>query len=453
MDAEFLSREPVLDPAAFIGRAQEIAWAAAKLGGLRPQNCNLIGEPRSGKTSLLHYLYRQRVGLAAEGRGLYVFVRLAALPEHNSATFWSVLLDELRREMAGAKLPLATAVVPTTPRDAYDQLENEIETLLAEKGLRRIIFFIDDFDLMQPGLNQHDLNWLRALANQYIDTLAFVIGSATPLVKLTESLVADQSVSPLTNLFHEYWLPLLTPAEAEMLCRQAARAEERELAATAVAFLLAEAGRHPDLLKIACEALFVAPDVMVEAVQLAVRTDLQLNEHVNWLCRQLWQRRAPAEQAALLSLAAGSAAALADRRMAAQLQRLGLVEERSGRWALFADLFRDWLLWETAVSQPTPPLRSEQPQFVHLVEERRAVVNGRSISLTPLENRLLAYLSDRPNEVCDTEALLIHVWPPDKTPSVVEKGINRLRAKIEEDPKRPRFILSARGEGYILRLP
>lgn len=452
MDIEFLSREPVLDPDAFIGRAQEIAWAAAKLGGLRPQNCNIIGEPRSGKTSLLHHLYQQKVGLARQTPGLYVFVRLAALPEHNSATFWTALLTELRREMVQAGLP-PTAAVVEAPRDAYDQIESEIELLLEERGLRRIVFFIDDFDLMQAGLGRQDLDWLRALANHYIETLAFVIGSASPLVKLTGELVADQVVSPLTNLFHEYWLPLLTPAEAAALCRQAAECDGRKLDPTAVAFLLAEAGRHPALLKIACEALFAAPDADCATIQSAVQTDLQLNEHVNWICRQLWQRRSPAEQAALLGLAEGSVVAIDNRRAAAHLQRLGLVEERGGRWTLFADLFRDWLLWETGGSHNRALSEEGLSGFAHLADERRAVVNGRSIPLTPLENRLLAYLAARPNEVCSTEELRAHVWSSDKSAAVVEKGVNRLRAKIEGDAARPRFILSARGEGYLLRLP
>lgn len=452
MDAEFLSREPVLDPSAFIGRAQEIVWVENKLGGLRPQNCNLIGEPRSGKTSLLNYLYKQRVGLTAGAAGVYVFVRLAALPEHHSAAFWQALLSEFRREMSQKRLPSATAVAPDSPRDSYDQIEDEIELALTEKGVQRIVFFIDDFDLIQPGLVHHDLNWLRALANQYIDTLAFVIGSGAPLVKLTENLVSDQAVSPLTNLFHEHWLPLLTPAEAETLCRQAAQGYGRALSETAVSFLLAEAGRHPDLLKIACESLLQTEDTAAESARTATRTDLQLSEHANWLCRQLWQRRSAAEQSALLGLASGAAAGLDDRRMAAYLQRLGLIEERAGGWALFADLFRDWVLGQTAVFPSPTAVESDSAQFVHVVAERRAVVNGRSVPLTPLENRLLAYLADYANEVCGTEALLAHVWPPDKTASVVEKGINRLRAKIEEDPKRPRFILSARGEGYILRL-
>jgi DNA-binding response OmpR family regulator len=80
------------------------------------------------------------------------------------------------------------------------------------------------------------------------------------------------------------------------------------------------------------------------------------------------------------------------------------------------------------------------------------LVGEEEIHLTQLENRLISYLIQHKNEVCTIEELLDAVWGAEKTRSVVEKAINRLRTKIEHDPKRPRFILSARGEGYLLRL-
>jgi len=78
--------------------------------------------------------------------------------------------------------------------------------------------------------------------------------------------------------------------------------------------------------------------------------------------------------------------------------------------------------------------------------------SGEEIRLTPLENRLLVYFLENVNVVCTTDELLKNIWGHNKTRAVVEKGVNRLRTKIEIDPKRPRFILSARGEGYLLRL-
>jgi two-component system alkaline phosphatase synthesis response regulator PhoP len=84
-------------------------------------------------------------------------------------------------------------------------------------------------------------------------------------------------------------------------------------------------------------------------------------------------------------------------------------------------------------------------------EKKLVTIEDREVRLTPLENRLLAYFLRRANEVCTIEELLTDIWGAGKTRSVVEKGVSRLREKIEADPKRPRYLLSAWGEGYLLR--
>ncbi len=454
MSSEFLSREPVLNPTAFCDRARETTWVAEKLGGRMPQNCNVIGEPRIGKTSFLHHLYRLKVGLPAGMTGLYVWVQLVVLPEQTAQTFWPWLVAQLRREMARANVPVTETAVPAEPRDAYDALEMEIEQLLDSGMIQRLVFLVDDFDLLMPGISRHDLDWLRALVTRYTESLAFVITSTRPLVRLAEIHMPELGVSPLTNLFHDFWLSLLAAEEAEALCRQAAQQQAGDFSPDSLAFLLAEAGRHPDLLKVAAEAMLAAQRSGGGlSVHEVVRSDMRLNGHVDWLCRQLWQRRTPAEQDALLALA-GGAGQIADPIVAAHLHRhLGLVEQRAGQTAVFADVFRDWLQSQTAVTAPAPPLESPATQFEHRPAQRLVAINGREIPLTPLDNRLLAYLTEHVDEVCTTDDLLANVWSANKTASVVEKGINRLRAKLEEDPKRPRFILSARGEGYILRIP
>jgi DNA-binding winged helix-turn-helix (wHTH) protein len=89
--------------------------------------------------------------------------------------------------------------------------------------------------------------------------------------------------------------------------------------------------------------------------------------------------------------------------------------------------------------------------FQHEPDTRVLYIDERIVRLTKLENRMLRYFVEHANEVCTVEALLENVWGAGKTRSVVEKGVSRLREKIEVDPKRPRYLLSAWGEGYLLR--
>ncbi len=451
----FISREPVLNERDFVGHAAELAWAADLLGRPSPQNCNFIGEPRIGKTSLLYQVYARQLGLAPGVKGAYVWLRLAELPDYRPSTFWRAMLSRLLGE-AGRAAPS----LPTDAQDVFDELDETIEELVEEGGYGRIICLIDDFDLLKSGIGSRDLDWLRSLATRYGETMAFVISSSEPVVELEDRLRAEEEsamqVSLFANTLNDRWLGLLPVEEAEQLCRETAVAEQQPpLTDEEVAFLLAEAGRHPALLKIAAAYLFEArrydtgPEMLEE-----VREDVRLDRHVVWLCRQLWQRRSPAEQAVLAQVLAGDTA-VSDRITLKQLTRhLGLLEKREGELALFADAFAYWVdqLLNGPVDTAVPALPVTD-ELLYDSQTRMVRVDGREVRLTSLEGRLLDYFLAHKNEVCTVENLLGDVWGPGKSRSVVEKAVNRLRVKVEHDPKRPRFILSARGEGYLLRLP
>lgn len=454
----FLSREPALKSTEFVGRTAEINWLADKLGRQVPQNCNLVGEPRAGKTSLLHQVYERQIGLPPGEKGLYVWLRLAELARHDSLSFWRLLAQKLCQAQSNAGFLPEPVKISTDKLDTlFDDLDECLEMLLEESGVQRLVILIDDFDLLvgDGGIGKRDLDWLRALATRYGRSLAFVIASTDSLVTLTDRVTGPADVSPFANLFHNLTLGLLAAAEAEALCRQAAEIEQVTLSGADLVFLLAEAGRHPDLLKIACGYLFTTQQDSAGGRYSRVAGDVRLDDRVSWLCRRLLQRRSPEERALLGRLAVGQP--IRDTILLNYLIKLGLVERQDGQPALFAAVFRYWLEREmnggvggdvrgedTAVSQSVAP-------FTHFPEKKQVEINGQLIKLTPLENRLLVYLSQRIDEVCTTEDLLQNVWGAGKSEAVVEKGVNRLRKKIEQDPQRPRYILSARGEGYILR--
>jgi two-component system, OmpR family, response regulator MtrA len=75
---------------------------------------------------------------------------------------------------------------------------------------------------------------------------------------------------------------------------------------------------------------------------------------------------------------------------------------------------------------------------------------GQEVSLTPTELRLLLVLSGSPRQVFSREQLLGLVWEHDYLGDsrLVDACVQRLRAKIEADPARPRYIQTVRGFGY-----
>ncbi len=72
------------------------------------------------------------------------------------------------------------------------------------------------------------------------------------------------------------------------------------------------------------------------------------------------------------------------------------------------------------------------------------------INLTPLEFELLLALASRPQQVFTREMLLEQVWGYHYKADtrLVNVHVQRLRAKIEDDPDNPKIVMTVRGVGY-----
>jgi two-component system, OmpR family, response regulator MtrA len=79
-----------------------------------------------------------------------------------------------------------------------------------------------------------------------------------------------------------------------------------------------------------------------------------------------------------------------------------------------------------------------------------ARLGERELDLTATEFKLLLELARRPGQVFTRELLLERVWNYDYLGDsrLVDVAVQRLRSKVEDDPKQPRFIKTVRGVGY-----
>jgi len=84
------------------------------------------------------------------------------------------------------------------------------------------------------------------------------------------------------------------------------------------------------------------------------------------------------------------------------------------------------------------------------LSKRKVTLRGHAVSLTPSEYKLLQALISAPGRIFLREELLGYLYPDGEavTDRVVDVHIGNLRQKIEDDPSRPRYILTARGLGY-----
>lgn len=110
------------------------------------------------------------------------------------------------------------------------------------------------------------------------------------------------------------------------------------------------------------------------------------------------------------------------------------------------------------------PPQALQSLWMSDEQNNEAVVEGRIVQLAPGLYRLLRYLYDHKNEVCERQTIDVEVfdavYPVDISSSEVdelarqriEQSISRLRQQIERDPRRPQYIKTIRGRGYLLNL-
>lgn len=104
--------------------------------------------------------------------------------------------------------------------------------------------------------------------------------------------------------------------------------------------------------------------------------------------------------------------------------------------------------------------RGVEPETLHIGDVRvdfttqSATRDGQPLALGTKELLMLRLLAREAGRVVTREQFLDAVWGVNTypTPRTVDNFISALRAKIEPDPKHPRHLLTAHGQGYQLIL-
>ncbi len=84
------------------------------------------------------------------------------------------------------------------------------------------------------------------------------------------------------------------------------------------------------------------------------------------------------------------------------------------------------------------------------VVHRRVRVDGHDLHLTPLELSLLYLLASNAGRVVTRDEILDDLWGGDYSAesNVVDRQVRKLRAKLKDDWRRPRYIATVPGRGY-----
>ncbi|MDB5097155.1 MAG: two component transcriptional regulator [Cyanobacteria bacterium RYN_339] len=84
-------------------------------------------------------------------------------------------------------------------------------------------------------------------------------------------------------------------------------------------------------------------------------------------------------------------------------------------------------------------------------DRRVLVLDGRELTVTPMEYRLLEVLTAAPGRVFTRDELLSALdlaGAMENSDRAIDLHVSRLRAKVEPDARRPRHLITVRGQGY-----
>jgi two-component system KDP operon response regulator KdpE len=105
-----------------------------------------------------------------------------------------------------------------------------------------------------------------------------------------------------------------------------------------------------------------------------------------------------------------------------------------------------------AQAQPQPANIVRIGELVFDRDARELSRRGEAVHLTPIEFKLFERLARAPGKVLTHRQLLADVWGGEQVDQLhyLRIYMGHLRAKIEDDPAQPRYLLTELGVGYRL---
>jgi DNA-binding winged helix-turn-helix (wHTH) protein len=427
--------------------------------------CALVGVSNTGKSYLLRTVaqpdVQRHVSDLDVDNHVFAYVDFNLMLEATEQGFYELILRCLMEELQ-----------QRDPEAAYVQrLQNAYQTLVAppsafqislsfSEGLtavcqgtpRNLVLLFDEFDEPYEQIDGRVFLNLRALKDKYRQRLSFVTATNRRLSNIRRGRDVDEFVE-LFEPFTRFLRPLSRPDVNEVITWVAAQEgytfddEDR-------GFVYHHADGHLGLLLSICRALGEVTGEPVRdpsqdwLIHRQVRERLDREINVQGECRKLWDDLTESQQDTLIAVV--GAEEEVDAQALESLRNKGVVHQ--GEELLFSPVMESFV-------------RRQRLRRRHRVEGVRVDVDSGTVwvdghetpTLTDLEYRLLLLLYGQLNNICDKYQIVEAVWGEEYIEQVddarIDKLLSRLRAKIEPDPRNPRYIVTVRGRGYRLVTP
>lgn len=358
----FTYGNPISDPARFFGRRAEVEQVYTRLLNAEFESSSIVGERRTGKTSLLNYIaHPSTAGAHGLDPDIYLFVYadLQMVDQRTTPTrFWSRILRHIARKLKNDELE-------TDFKLAYEQEEidnytlDDLFYLTDEQGLH-FVLLLDEFENVTENTNfgTDFFYGLRALAIHH--NLALITASRQELITLCHSDAVR--ASPFFNIFANINLSAFDEGEAGSLLRQSLTGSDVRFSPAELTLLFDLAGRHPYFVQVSAHFLFAAH---AQGMDVHQREQFLLREFEEEAVPNLadyWHHSEDSEKIVLSALALLARQGQADERRFSlnrlkqlyhrsdqtltRLEKRALVTASAGEYTIFSRLFGDWIIAE-----------------------------------------------------------------------------------------------------------
>lgn len=404
---------PIHKPADFVGREKEIRHLISHL--TNKQNVSIVGERKTGKTSLLLQFYRPPVfGDLNFNLQDYLFVYINCQFFNKNSTpedFWRFALEKLR-----AEIPIEELKTLVDNMLKAGQINNVIVDNFLSRvnshGLRTVLL-IDEFEFIALDnlLFDHDFfHGLRALFNE--QKITVITASRKPL---NEFHSTNDTVSRFFNTFAVVPVGLFTDYEADKVINKGLSS----ISPTMKKYLKDLSGCYPFFLQMACFYLFLENETAGQAVSSLrsyVREQLAL-QGAGLHFPDFWNESSDNEKLALHALAVLQAGQ-GDHPVFSPLEKirtLGIPEEAikeignslsqrclviqdNNRYRLFSPVLAKWIvdkfLSVTTIAEPMDNVKSQERriQILHISDIHLGTLEDAALYLgqlvTDLKNEM-----------------------------------------------------------------